>query len=279
MSEAAPLERDMIAQPGLWRLVMLVGARRLDVTLLPPVESESLIYRSLLLDPEAPNHTKAVEEAIYGNPLLLSDFRTVTCLIDTRQALVVPSSLDADDRALLLRRAFLLDEAEPISARTADPAADVVMAMDRELEGFLRRTFYNVRFEHSLAPLTRALVADPTILGPRIYALCRREGVDVVAADGQRLLMANSFECESSDDAAYYVLAVRQVLGLDPQSTAIVTGGIPARSAALHASLGRVPDTPTRPYELPPLRFKTAGTADFPLQSVISSLNHEDNKR
>lgn len=77
------LDKDLIPQPELWRMALLISRQSLDVALYPPVESEEAIFRSITLDPEAPTHLKAVEDAIYENPLLLSDFKSIQGFIDS----------------------------------------------------------------------------------------------------------------------------------------------------------------------------------------------------
>ena len=85
---ASALEASMIQQPELWRLTMLLRDDSIEVAIIPPVESEDVIYRSLMFDPGRPV-LRSLEDIIYGNPLLLSDFKRVECIIDTDRKSVV----------------------------------------------------------------------------------------------------------------------------------------------------------------------------------------------
>lgn len=272
---SAPLERDMIAQPELWRMSMLVGPRRLDVCLLPPVENEPMLFRSLMLDGDASTPTKALEDTIYANPLLLSDFSSVNCLFDTPQALIVPAEVDPADHAMLLRRAFLLDDAEAVVSETGDDNAVIITAPDADRKNFLARTFFNIRFDNHLAPLCRYLT--PMADGPTVYALCRHDCVDLIAADRQRLQAANTFETSTAADAAYYILATARILGFDRPTAAI--GGDAAAAAALTGVLSRFDGFTLRQLELPPMKFKLPlQGGDFPLQLTLCH-NNANNTR
>lgn len=267
------LTADMIAQPELWRLMMLLSHRRLDVALLPPVESETAIYRSFLLDPEADNPVKALEDVIYANPLLLNDFKSVTCLVDTPSSMAVPTEVAPADYELLMSTAFPLDsEAAAVSVSpTGTDTAVMLMAMEPDMRGFLSRTYYNIRYYNHLAWLCAYLSPESrSVAGPIVYALTRYGSVDLIALQQGRLLAANTFEYDKPIDAAYYILATRSILGLDPMSPVITAGD---DQPALDARLAEA-GTASRPLQLPALKFKlTAEAAEMPLQLTVTPQN------
>lgn len=84
--------------------------------------------------------------------------------------------------------------------------AVAVMALDRDTESFLTRTFYNVKLNHPLGLLTKMLSVSSGP-SPVMLASCRRGGVDVVACSGKRLLLANSFNSDVDVDTLYYISA------------------------------------------------------------------------
>lgn len=263
-----PLDKDLIAQPHLWRLVMLVGPTRLEVLMLPPVESEEAVYRSISLDGEAESQSKAVEDAIYANPLLLSDFKSVTCLVDTPSAMAVPTEISPADYDLLCGKAFGVDDPSVVVSPTGTDTAVMLMSVDARLRGFVSRTFYNVRFAHHLAPLCRYLAAVNGEAGVRLYALLRSDAVDVVALDGRRLLCVNTFECGAAADAVYYILAVARLLGIEEREGRIVTGGQgPMATEAEQMLDGFMQGRET--LSMPLLKFRyPSGGEEIPLQML-----------
>ncbi len=56
------LDKDLIAQPQLWSLVLMPGDERLDVALLPPVADEEMIWRTFAFDSATPDRCKALED-------------------------------------------------------------------------------------------------------------------------------------------------------------------------------------------------------------------------
>ena len=77
------LDKDLIKDPRLWRLALRIDEKKMHVVLFCSVEDNSLIYREIPLDTAAQSTQKAIEEAIYENPLLLSDFARIDCIIET----------------------------------------------------------------------------------------------------------------------------------------------------------------------------------------------------
>ena len=96
------LDKEMISQPELWRLALIVSADRLDVALYPPLTREEIIWRSFAFDPDAPSQLRAIEDIIYANPLLLSDFKRVDCIIDNAVAMPLLSAVDSSVSSGLL---------------------------------------------------------------------------------------------------------------------------------------------------------------------------------
>lgn len=272
----APLTRDLLAQPELWHLRMLAGPEQLDVLLLPPVESEQLIYRRFMLDPEAASPGKAIEEIIYANPLLLADFKTTTCLIETEQSMFVPTEVAPDSYYALMDAAFECSSAPLVVTPTGTETAVCVTAADAEAHGFLSRTFYNIRFANHLAALCSHLVATSVAGGPTIYCEARAGRYDVVALDGCRLLAANTFECgDSAADGAYYLLAMRNVLGLDAANCSIVISGKAEEADALEAQLAEASVATQRAPEMPLPCHAPTDISFIPTQLLIHNISCE----
>ena len=234
MMESGRLDKEMISQPELWRLVLLVGADRLDVALYPPVAREEMIWRTFPYDHAAESPLKALEDIIYDNPLLLCDFRTYPAVAGNAVA---------------------------VTERDADVTA------------FLQRTFYNIRFDSRLAMLCRYFLGEATGTKPtRVYVPVRRNRLTVIAFEGQRLLMANDFRFSSDTDAAYYIMASLSNLGIDPAEADISVGTVGASSEELTDILRRyIPSL--RPLPFPTLRYRASkSTLQAPYELIIRPL-------
>lgn len=228
MTAQQPLERDLISRPELWQLHMRLSSTALDVMLLSPMEHNSLILRHFDLDPDAASPLAALEEVVYQNPLLLSDFSKSSCIIDNKECLLIPSEVtDIDDRESLLLAACP-DAADMrlltngIGARNAT----MMWAVDAATSAFLERTFFNIDLVHRLTPLCRYFLSSASRANTaRIYANMRPEAVDVIVTDRDSLLLANTFASSTPTDILYYILAVYRSLAIDPAAGELLVAG------------------------------------------------------
>lgn len=235
------LDKDLIPQSHLWSMALGIEPRAIDVILFPPVPSEPVIHRSIAIDPTT-SVCKSVEDAVYCNPLLLSDFNNIVCSLPTDPFMILPPDVAADSR--LCRRAFTLahpdsDSSELTVINTPAENASVVSAADSMLTGFLRRSFYNVRFTHPFVELTAQACSLSTNNMPAMLVRLAGDFADVVAAKDKRLLMANRYRITAPIDAAYYVLASRKSLGISAEAPLRLAGPVESRR-----SLGDI----LRPY-------------------------------
>lgn len=219
--ETTRLDRELIERPEQWRLALQSGPRGLEVVAHSPMEDNSLLWRRIAPsgDESDRRELRALEEAVYDNPLLLADFGRVQCLIDTPFVVIAPAdaaALDDADRDTLMRAAN--PDFEGVTFVNTLPAsnASIVAGIDRETLGFLRRTFFNVDIQHHLTPLCRYFLnLARRTNAPRLYANLRPGSLDVVATERDRLLMANTFAFATPDDAVYYILACRKLLDME----------------------------------------------------------------
>lgn len=265
----ASLDKDLIPQSDLWTMAFGISSSAIDVVLFPPVRSEPVIHRTVPLDMTA-DECRAVEEAVYDNPLLLSEFKDIRCSLPGGCFMILPPEVATDRK--LVARMFRLEHpdatgVEPVVLETAASNAVVVAGVSPELYGFLRRSFYRVRFTHPLVPLIDSLCRQS---GDSASMLVRitPDSVDVVVVEGRRLLMANTFRITAPIDAAYYVMAGRKSLGLDTSVPLRIAGQVDLRRQVadiLRPYLADLSD-----YSMPP-RLWQAGTAALtaPLHLIL----------
>lgn len=223
------LPKEMIERPEVWQLNMRVAPGALDLLLFSPLENNSLIYRHIDLDPQAASPLKAVEEAIYDNPLLLCDFMRVRVVVQTSRFMAIPPEVeDADDRAALFHAAFDGDNGRVYDNRLGAVNASMTFSVEPDLAGFLERTFYNVELYSHLTPLCNYFVASGKRANVRrMYANLRPESIDLIAVDHAEVLMINTMKYREPLDAIYYIMASYKSLGLDPMTTELLIAGSP----------------------------------------------------
>lgn len=209
----------------MWNLLLRVGLDAVDVVLYSIVEDNSLILRHFPIDPSAPSRIGAIENVIYDNPALLSDFRKVYCVVESRKQTVIPAQCTSDSQ-MLFEAAFPGSGLEATADDTGTRNAVIVMGMEPELRGFLNRTFHRMKTMSHLASLCRYFASKAGQgNNVKMVANMRESSLDVIVTDGRRLLLANTFSFNTPADAAYYLLACRQHLGLNPHSDELLLSG------------------------------------------------------
>ncbi len=227
MSDSRMLKKDLVRRPELWNMALKFEQSALHVLLHSPLEENALIYREIALDPDASTPMRAIEDAVYDNPLLLSDFKTITCVTDTRRVMAIPAGIESiDDREMLLDKVYPDGDGEIVENDLMARNASLIFSIDTELSSFIARTFFNARILHQLTPLCRHFMAESRRANTRrMYANLRHGSVDLIAYDHCKLLMANTLELRDSFDAVYYILASFEALGLDRMADELLISG------------------------------------------------------
>lgn len=227
------LSRDLISEPQLWRLELRIGKDALHVVLFCTVEDNSLIYREISLDKAAADRLKALEDAVYENPLLLADFAKVDCVVETDCFTIVPASINSDEvREKIMAKMFDGFDGEIVANDLPGQNATILMGLDAEMAGFLRRTFNNPRIYHHLAPLCRYFHSKSRLGNTgKMYAYMRHDRMDLMAFGKDTLLLANTFIYRDSMDAVYYILSCRKMLGFGFGDEMFLSGDNASREA------------------------------------------------
>ncbi|MDE6100593.1 MAG: DUF3822 family protein, partial [Paramuribaculum sp.] len=267
----AKLEKDLISQPELWRLALMIGHDSFDVAIYPPVAREEVVWRSFPLDPNAPSRLKAIEDIIYDNPLLLCDFRKIDCVINPESRLIVPSCASPEQYEMLFSAACPSSESLELTATEINDDTLMLEGFEPEITAFLKRTFFNVTIRGRLPLLISYFIHRAEGLRPkRAVTLITGNRLTLIALDGNRLLAANEFQFNEIADAAYYVMAALNHIGFktDGQDFDLAVHGQSLTSSESLAAVLRNYVAEIRPVPFPSLRFRATKTtlqAPFPL--------------
>lgn len=227
------LGKDLIDSPRMWQLVLEARASALSVMAFSPYEDHALIYKDIALDMSASSPLRALEDAVYDNPMLLLDFESIRVFYDTERMAAIPV-LAADSASACLQRMFSPSETrcEVIVSIVDGMDAAVAFEISSDILGFLRRTFHNASIGHPLASVAAYFGAKHTSR-PYGKTLVNITGnrLDVVTLGNGTPLMLNSFRFVAPMDAVYYILASRNSLQLRDTDEIMIAGDREMRSA------------------------------------------------
>lgn len=223
------LTKDAIRDHRFWNLSLKISDSALDIALRSTVEDNSLILRHIDFDRAAMSVPKALEEAVYDNPLLLCDFGRVDVVVDCpRLAFVLAAVASDGDR--LEKAASLLwpgdDTGRLIVNDIPRAQAALVMKLDSDIAGFIARTFNNPPVCHRLTPLCRYFsFQSRAVNNIKMFVNVSPDAVDIVAFSNNGLLLANTFRTTTVADALYYCLAVARSCGFDQLNDEMMLSG------------------------------------------------------
>lgn len=220
MEQQMLLTKELISEPQLWRLALRIESKALEVVLYSTIEDNSLIYRHIPLAGGAESQVKALEEVVYENPLLLSDFRRIDCVIATDCFVVVPAEIDSlEVQEKVFDASFPNSSCSMLVNNITEQSANVLMGIDPKLLNFIRRTFNNPHIHHYMSSLCRYFIHKSRRgNSAKMYAHLRENSLDLMVFSGGQLRLANTFAYCQPVDAVYYIMACRQHLDLNNES-------------------------------------------------------------
>ena len=207
-----PLTREIVPDTALMQLNMRISPDSLDVMLYNPLEDRSLIYRHADLPSNDDERLKAVEDFIYDNPVLTSEFHKTNVILSTNRFTILPDEVtdtELIERALKAACPENNTATETLINRIDELKATIVSAPSARMVNFIRRTFLNAPILHSLVPLARYFGSRwGAGAPPRMLVNMRPGSMDVVVTDGNGLRYANTLSYREPNDAVYYIVAL-----------------------------------------------------------------------
>lgn len=214
------MNKDLIDNPALWRLGLVIGPDGIDVLAHRVVGEAPSVQGRLPYDAAASSAAAAVEEAVYANPMLLLPFRTTDIVLRTPSNMIVPHGCNCEDTCSLLgddNTIMLCDE--------IDSRHDIMYAADRSVHNFLVRTF-DARPQHALG-ITARYYSRPARRSntARMYIEIADGIMEVLVLDNIGPRAAATYACDDTETQAYYALSVFTATGLDPHTDQIFIAG------------------------------------------------------
>lgn len=207
--ENSRLTRELIAQPHLWELILGVSEQQLDIGIFPPVDNEPPIFAKIGLPTDTSDYLKTLQDSIYDNPLLLSDFKRVKCLISSKDFLFIPNIEDEKSQEILFQSSFA--DCDDFMAETLKEGNEkMLFGINSDITAFLKRTYFNMQISHRLIPLInyfRSLSAED---GTSTWIYKHEKETDIIIFKGKKLIFSNTFVTNSPTDILYYLAAIKK---------------------------------------------------------------------
>ncbi len=229
------LQPSLVPHPRHSRLALRLCNDYIDVVVISCVEDNSLIWHRIKLDPAAESPVKALEDAIYQNPMLLVDFSAIDILIDSKRRMVFPADqADPDNINRVFAELYPELKFEIVTSTVYTDGTVVAIADDEERIKFLRRTFNNPRIADRIAPLCQYFgIKNRLGNAGKFHVHLSQNSIDIIAFGTEGLLMANTFESDNVNDDLYYILAAARALSFDNSNDQMLLSGDTARREEL----------------------------------------------
>lgn len=213
-----------IANPEMWVLQLSLQPECISFIAYAPEIPDSLISNTIDLHFAGENsYRKAVENAVYDNPVLLNDFSQVRILVQAPQFSLLPPGVTATVAQGLFQATYgpcsLSDFATCILPKSQ---LTIAFSMVEGLQGFLQRTFNMPPIYHHLYPQCEHLSRTERNHDTH-HTLLNITGnrLDVVVTYQHQIILANSFIFKNIQEAAYYALHIFETLKLDQETNTI----------------------------------------------------------
>lgn len=205
-----------IQQPELWTLQLSLRERSIDYILYTDAQDNSLIAGVLDLDLSGGSYLKALENAVYDNPLLLDDYRQVRVIVGSKNFVLLPTEIDDHVAQETFGTTYPDCDGDIATCTLKRCGVSIAFEVPRGVLGFLQRTFSTPPVFHHLHPLCehyKRLNEGSEI--SRMFLNMSERHIDMVVYKKGNIELANSYDYRSPQDGAYYALHAWDSLGLD----------------------------------------------------------------
>ncbi len=230
------LTKDLIDNPDLWNLSMLIGNGGMDVFAHCVVGDGSVVSAHVDYDASVSSKASALEEAVYANPLLLMPFRKIDIVVACDKAVAVPDDVQPERMGQLLS----VDSDTVLMESPLNSREKLIYALDRGIANFLNRTYDRTQPVHTLSVLCRYHQLRGQRNGSsRMFVNLGASSLDIVVFNSLGLAAVRHLDRASLDECAYWVVAIFRQCGLDSEYDEIIISGNSERRHSLMPMLSR----------------------------------------
>ncbi len=268
------LTKETVTDTSMSTLAVRFSPSRLDVMVYSDMAPNSLVSRSMAIDPGPGSWLSAVEDAVYENPLLPAEFRRTVLIVEPEAAMLLPGEAAAEaDAVKILQSTLGGDDREWRVDTPVGRNAAIGYGFPTGLMGFIRRTWGpDSALWCNLTVLSRYFIMNVQRGKPsRLFVNLREGQLDVIAVEHGSIRLANTFDYRTPDDAVYYALACKAQSGLPEHSDILISGPTAVRDQVMPLLRRFIPQV--MPVIFPPRMFRAGREAvDLPFDLIVSSL-------
>jgi hypothetical protein len=218
-------------------LVMQVSAETIVFAVLDNLTNDFLAFEQYPLKKISAEQTVSsqLDKIVAEHEWLSAGFKRFdACVVSERFTLVPSAFFDSTKTVDYLKFNHPVPEEDVVLndvLRNAD--ARNVYAIDAQLEKSLKKISSTVRIRNHFSPLIeRTLSIHKNKVVRRALAHVQNQRFDLVITEGGKLLLANSFNFQTSEDFIYYLLFACEQLKMNPEELELeITGEIETDSA------------------------------------------------
>lgn len=216
-----------IQHPEFWTLQLNLCEKSLLFSLHDIDEDNSLIVGNINLDLSGNNYLKALENAVYDNPVLLNDYRKVRVMAESSHFALLPPQFGSEDDALEVFKAQFPNHEGDFALCTLPRCnCHIAFSMPEGVIPFLQRTFNMPPVFHHLYPLCEHYKGHDANRGVACMHLnLRQDFIDIVIIKNHELAMANTYSCSQAQDIVFYTLHAWKAYGLDATKDELLLTG------------------------------------------------------
>ncbi len=227
----AVLDKDTIKSPQRSRLGLSLDRNALHVMVKDQL-AEMPVYEAFRLDTTLGSTAKALEEIIYSNPILLSDFAKVEVSLRSTSFLLLPDEAvnEGAEFCEAVVNASIADGASEslttLEAPIEGSGCTLMVKEERDLVDFIRRTFNNPTITHSLGVLATNFIKQALYGTPgKTYVHLHDDNMDIAIFGDNGLSLLNTFSYSDPMDAVYYIMSTRSALGIEQTAGELFISG------------------------------------------------------
>ncbi|RZS90730.1 DUF3822 family protein [Aquimarina brevivitae] len=161
-----------------------------------------------------------VEKELDQNPDLAFDFEAVEVIHQNELYTLVPSPLFDETQAKdYLQYSIKLLETDFVAVDTLEQMeVNCVYVPYTNINNFFFERFGSFTYHHAQSVFLKHIGSyHKNTVEKTIYANLHEKSVDLVAMERNKLLLANSFTCETTEDFIYYLLFTAEQLQFNPE--------------------------------------------------------------
>lgn len=183
-----------------------------------------------------------IRSIIETHSFLRKNFKSISISLFSSKFTLIPTALF--DRALADKylefnspveedESILIDELKNFDTQC-------VYAISKNLMDCLQELFPKAKFLHVLSPLLESLASSfKNSSGKKVVIHLQQSHFEMVVMEEKKLLFANIFNYQSSEDFLYYTLFVCEQLKLNPENIELILVGEVEKNSAIYSILNK----------------------------------------